>query len=68
MTTELLNHKTVYTHDQFIRTAMSDIRVAREFFSKHLPEKIFQVIDLNSLRLQPRSHINDVRKESANAI
>jgi len=28
MTTELLNHRTVYTHDQFIRTAMSDIRVA----------------------------------------
>ncbi len=53
-----------HPHDAFVRQVMSDLRVAREFFTVHLPEDIKQQIDLNVLQLQPRSHINEVRKEA----
>jgi recombination-promoting nuclease RpnB len=52
-------------HDQFFRTAMSDKRVARDFLMAWLPNALCQSIDFNQLEIQPRSHINDVRKESA---
>ncbi len=55
---------TIHAHDKFVRTVMADPRVAREFFTHHLPEQIRQVIDLEKLDLQPRSHIDDVRKET----
>jgi FtsZ-binding cell division protein ZapB len=50
-------------HDQFFRTAMADKRVAREFLQAHLPQELCQLIDFDDLELQPRSFINDVRKE-----
>ncbi len=53
------NHIT-YAHDKFVRTVMADPRVAREFFTLHLPDKIRQVTDLENLELQPRSHINEI--------
>jgi len=53
-----------HTHDTFVRTAMSDLRVAREFFLAHLPQAILNQMDLKHLKLQPRSHINDIRKET----
>ena len=53
-----------HAHDKFVRTAMADLRVARDFFKAHLPKEILNSIDLNQLVLQPRSHINDIRKES----
>lgn len=52
-------------HDQFFRTAMADKRVAREFLKSRLPEELCQLVDFEQLTLQPRSHINDVRQESA---
>lgn len=53
-----------HTHDYFVRTAMADSRVAREFFTIHLPKELQAVIDLNHLILQPRSHINEIRQET----
>lgn len=52
-------------HDQFFRTAMTDKRVARDFLMTWLPSTLCKSIDFNQLEIQPRSHINDVRKESA---
>ncbi len=43
---------------------MSDLRVAREFFLLHLPEEIKQATDFADMKLQPRSHIDEMRKES----
>lgn len=57
MVTETTN-QIAHAHDFFFRTAMSDLRVAREFFSVHLPDEIRQAIDLKNLILQPRSYYN----------
>jgi predicted transposase/invertase (TIGR01784 family) len=54
-----------FAHDQFFRTAMADKRVSRDFLMAWLPNALCQSIDFNQLEIQPRSHINDVRKESA---
>jgi predicted transposase/invertase (TIGR01784 family) len=43
---------------------MANERVARDFFTAHLPEEVRQLTDLKNLILQPRSHINDIRRES----
>ncbi|MCC2666263.1 MAG: hypothetical protein K0S63_179 [Gammaproteobacteria bacterium] len=51
-------------HDHFFRMAMSDQRVAREFFEAHLPAEIRSVADLNCLELQSGSYIDDMRQES----
>ena len=56
--------KIVHAHDQFVRNAMKNPRVAREFFMMHLPEDMLKITDLKNLALQPRSFIDDVRKES----
>ncbi|TAK73139.1 MAG: Rpn family recombination-promoting nuclease/putative transposase [Gammaproteobacteria bacterium] len=63
-----MNRKTktqqiVHAHDKFVRTAMSDLQVAREFFTMHLPHDIRQAMNLNHLVLQPRSQIDEMRKE-----
>ncbi|MEQ1790244.1 MAG: Rpn family recombination-promoting nuclease/putative transposase [Rickettsiales bacterium] len=58
------SNRITHAHDAFVRTVMSDPRVARDFFLAHLPKDLCEVIDINHLVLQPRSYINDVRKES----
>jgi predicted transposase/invertase (TIGR01784 family) len=45
-------------HDKLFKQAMGDIRVARDFFEAHLPEKILQKINLKSLTPQKQSFIN----------
>ena len=52
-------------HDQFFRTALSNQRVVREFLTAWLPSSLREGIDFSHLELQPRSQINDLRKESA---
>lgn len=59
------NNHIINAHDQFFRTAMADKRVARDFLMAWLPDELSQRVDFNQLEIQPRSHINDVRKESA---
>jgi recombination-promoting nuclease RpnB len=51
-------------HDHFFRMAMSDKRVAREFFIAHLPQDILSVIKLDHLELQTGTYIDDMRKEA----
>ena len=51
-------------HDQFFRSAMSDIRVARDFLNAWLPQDLSHRIDFERLEIQPRSYINEVRQES----
>lgn len=51
-------------HDYFFRKMMSDIRVAREFFSTHLPQDILSATELDCLELQTGSHIDDLRQET----
>lgn len=57
------SHRIAHAHDAFVRTVMSDPRIAREFFEIHLPDDIRALVDLDHLILQPRSYIDDVRKE-----
>lgn len=45
-------------HDRYFRSAMADLRVAKDFFYHHLPEKIRNKIDLNSLKLRKESYID----------
>jgi predicted transposase/invertase (TIGR01784 family) len=51
-------------HDQFFRTAMADIRVARDFLNAWLPHDLRSRMDFSKLEMQPRSYINEVRQES----
>lgn len=51
-------------HDHFFRSAMSDKRVAREFFEAHLPDDLRKAIDLDHLELQSGTFIDDFRQES----
>lgn len=36
-------------HDKTFKTTISDVRVAREFFSEHLPDTVLALIDLSTL-------------------
>lgn len=58
------NNKISLVHDNFFRTVMKNHRVAREFLTIHLPEELRQVINFDNLIFQPRSFIDDVRKET----
>lgn len=46
-------------HDRYIRSILSNLPVAREFFEKHLPEEIIKVIDFSTLTPQKDSFVND---------
>lgn len=63
-TMDMSSQRIAHAHDAFVRTVMSDPRIAREFFTVHLPCDIRELVDFNHLVLQPRSYIDDVRKES----
>lgn len=45
-------------HDKYFRSAMRDLRVARDFMAQHLPRDILAVIELSTLSLQPESFID----------
>ena len=49
-------------HDKFFRSMMNHSQVAREFFEKHLPDKIKKIIDLNSLDLKSGSFVDEELK------
>jgi predicted transposase YdaD len=50
--------KVASPHDRLFKTSMSDIRVARDFFERHLDPEILAIIDLNSLKLNPNTYID----------
>lgn len=54
----------VHAHDHFFRSAMSDKRIAGEFFAAHLPKALRVVVDLDHLVLEPGNYIDDLRQES----
>jgi predicted transposase/invertase (TIGR01784 family) len=51
-------------HDRLFRSAMSDMRVAKEFFEQYLPTTIRSAINLDSLVLCPNSYIDQSLKLS----
>ena len=43
-------------HDKFFKQTMSDLRVARDFFSLHLPAEIKQQVNLDTLQLVEKTN------------
>lgn len=58
--------KTVITspHDRLFRSAMSNIKVAREYFLQNLPKNILALTDLNTLKFCQQSYIDEELKLS----
>lgn len=46
-------------HDKVFKSAMADVRIARDFFEHHLPSSIRNVIDFKTLRLWPNSYVDE---------
>lgn len=55
--------KKLSPHDRFTRSSMSHPKVSEEFFQKHLPEKIKNIMDFSSIELQKESFIDDKLKQ-----
>ncbi|HUX79770.1 MAG TPA: Rpn family recombination-promoting nuclease/putative transposase [Alphaproteobacteria bacterium] len=51
--------KKLSPHDRFTRSSLSHPKVSEEFFQKHLPEKIKNIMDFSSIELQKESYIDD---------
>jgi predicted transposase/invertase (TIGR01784 family) len=51
-------------HDKLFKVAMKDLRVAREFFESHLPADILKQVNLDTLKLEKHSFIDDVYKST----
>jgi predicted transposase/invertase (TIGR01784 family) len=58
MFSKRLPSKIAQIHDHAFRNAMSDLRVARDFLSHHLPSNVKEKIDLKSLDLQKESYVD----------
>jgi len=46
-------------HDEFFRRAMEDPVIARDFLRSHLPQKVLNIIDINSLILEKESFVEE---------
>lgn len=58
--------KTIHTpHDRFFRAALSDHRVAKEFFEAHLPATIQEMVNLDKLILRKDSYVDENLQLSA---
>ena len=51
-------------HDKLFKLSMAELAVAREFFEKNLPAAILKNIDLNSLKLEKESFIDEAYKDT----
>ena len=52
--------KIIYTpHDRYFRSSMSHPQVARQFFETHLPEKIRQMANLDTLWLRQDTYVDE---------
>lgn len=51
-------------HDNFFKTSMSNLQIARSFFEQHLPAVIKKHLDLNTLELQPGTFIDKALQNS----
>ncbi len=45
--------------DKLVKQALANVRVAKDFFEAHLPETLLAQTDLNTLKLQKNSFIDD---------
>ena len=48
-----------HPHDKFARKALSDISVAKELITKHLPPAIVKRIDIDTIQLTNKSFVNE---------
>lgn len=55
-------------HDVFFKDSMKDLRVAREFFQKHLPQDLQQAMHWDSLELQASTYSDILRSETISDI
>ncbi len=58
------NNKISFPHDGVFKHAMSDLRVAKDFFQHYLPSALQQQIDLDSLLLRKDSFVDKELKTS----
>jgi predicted transposase/invertase (TIGR01784 family) len=50
-------------HDKFFKSAMADIRVAKDFLKTHLPPAVQEAIDFETLALEPTSYVDESLKK-----
>ena len=53
-----MTEKIHYPHDGFFRVAMSDLRVAKDLLKAHLPAKLVQQIDWDTLQITNKSYVD----------
>jgi hypothetical protein len=58
------NNLNQQNHDHFFRSVMSNIKVAKDFFSRHLPENIKKDLDLDDISFCKETYIDEELKES----
>lgn len=51
-------------HDRLFRASLAQVRIAREFFARHLPTKFQAILDLNTLKIEKDTFIEDNFKAS----
>jgi len=57
-----------FPHDKYFKNIMADKRVAKEFFTTHLPANIRDIIDLNDLELTSNSFVDEKLKRTESDI
>lgn len=50
-------------HDKYFQSAMSNIKIAKDFFRQHLPKEFRREVDLNTLKLEKASYIDKELKK-----
>jgi predicted transposase YdaD len=61
--------ETIHTpHDNLFKSAMADLRVARDFFEHNLPPAVLQAVDLKTLKMSPNSYVDISLSDSASDI
>ncbi len=55
-------------HDRTFKSAMADIRVARDFFEHHLPKPIQALMDLKTLKLSPNTYVDEQLNETSSDV
>lgn len=51
-------------HDKFFKEMLGDVETAKDFIANYLPEKVLNVMDVNTLEVQKTSFINKDLQES----
>lgn len=56
-------HSVNNPHDKYFQSTMNNVMVARDFFAMHLPKEFCQAVDLNTLKLEKGSYIDNDLQE-----